>query len=469
MARLLCFLVAALCLAADPLERISNVEAGLRPGIQVAGEPEKHWTIEERLAHHKTPAVSIAVIDNGKLDWAKAYGVIEASSQLPADEETMFQAASISKPVSALAALRLVADGKLDLDADVNRALTSWKVPAYSFPRSVALVGLLSHSAGTTVHGFPGYEGNAAIPSAVQVLNGEPPANTQRVIVDIEPGSRWRYSGGGYTILQVLMSDVTGKPFASLLRDSVLGPLKMKRSTFEQPLPERLAANAARAHGRDGKPIPGRWHTYPEQAAAGLWTTPSDLAKVLLAVQQAYAGETRFLPASLTMQMLTIGQGSFGLGWGLANKDGNLTFSHGGANAGFRCIARAYAAKGQGAVIMTNSDNGAALADEILRSIAAEYGWPDYKTEVRTPITMSSEQLAAFAGNYTTQGGSVIVAVSGKGIKVQVSGENAEFLPESDTAFFPITPGPRLLVFQKDAGGKITGFRAGGMTATRKE
>ncbi|HYI93547.1 MAG TPA: serine hydrolase domain-containing protein, partial [Bryobacteraceae bacterium] len=351
MLRMSLLAVVALCLLAEPADKISRVEGGLRAGVQVAGEPDSRWTIEERMSRHKVPGVSVAVINNGKLEWAKAYGVIDATTAQRANVKTMFQAASISKPVSALAALRLVAQGKLNLDADINVSLKSWKIPAHSFARPVTLRNILSHTAGTTVHGFPGYKSNVSVPTAVQVLTGGAPANTPSVIVNAEPGSIWHYSGGGYTIMQVLMTDVTGKSFDVLLQDSILGPLGMMRSTFEQPLPERFAANAARAHGNEGKPIADRWHTYPEQAAAGLWTTPTDLAKVLIAVQRAHNGETKLLPASLTREMLTEGKGDFGLGWALAGKDEDLAFSHNGANAGFRCMAWGYAKKGQGAVV----------------------------------------------------------------------------------------------------------------------
>jgi CubicO group peptidase (beta-lactamase class C family) len=269
--------------------------------------------------------------------------------------------------------------------------------------------------------------------------------------------------------MQILMSDVTGKPYGELLRELVLGPLEMRRSTFEQPLPSRLAENAARAHGRDGKPIAGRWHAYPEQAAAGLWTTPSDLAKVLLAVQRAHGGEAKLLPAAVTREMLAAGQGNYGLGWSISGKNGDLAFSHGGSNAGFRCFAFAYAAKGQGVVIMTNADAGGALASEVLRSVAAEYGWPDHKVETRTPISMSAEQLSAYAGSYTSSGGNVTVTVSGRGIRVQTPGPTAEFLPESATRFFPITDGVPVLVFERNPAGKVIGLKAGNLSAVRRE
>ena len=469
MRRLLLLLSTALCLYSQNPDRISRIENGLRPAIQVAGEPEVRWTIQQRMAHHKTPAVSIAVINNGKLEWAKAYGSIEAGGSQAANTETMFQAASISKPISALAALRMVAAGKLNLDEDVNSRLTSWKVPPHSFGKTVTLRGLLSHTAGTTVHGFPGYAATAEVATAVQVLNADKPANTAKVVVDIEPGVRMRYSGGGFTIMQVLMSDAAGKPFSAILRELVLEPLNMSRSTFEQPLPERFAVNAARAHRRDGKPIAGRWHTYPEQAAAGLWTTPTDLAKAMMAVQRAHAGETKLLPSAITRQMLTAVKADYGLGWGLGGSGKELSFGHGGSNAGYRCYAWAYAEKGQGAVIMTNSDSGDALRLEIFRGIAAEYGWPEQKAKILTPVTMSADRLGAYAGTYETSRSPMSISVSGKGLRVAFGPQTFDFLPESETTFVPITDGAPNIIFDRNADGKVTGLKAGNVTATRKE
>jgi CubicO group peptidase (beta-lactamase class C family) len=468
MLKVLVLLATATAVWAQNPAAIARIESGLRPGMQIAGETPPRWTIRERLAHHKVAAVSVAVINNGKVEWARAYGVTDATTGVPADTDTLFQAASISKPVSAIAALRMVAAGKLSLDEDVNAKLSSWKVPPHSFGKPVTLRGLLSHTAGTTVHGFPGYAASAPMATAVQVLTGEKPGNTAKVIVDIEPGSTFRYSGGGYTVMQLLLSDVARKPFEVLLRESVLEPFEMTRSTFEEPLPQSLHGNAARAHTRDGKPIPGNWHSYPEQAAAGLWTTPTDLAKLMLAVQRAQAGETKLLPAGLTREMLTPVRGNYGLGWGLRGEGDNLSFSHGGSNAGFRCFAFAYAAKGQGAVVMTNSDTGDALASEILRSIAAEYGWLDYKVETRTPVSLRAEQLSAYAGEYEAPMGTLSISVSGKGIRLAIGGRSIEFLPESDTRFFPVTEGAPPLVFTKNAEGAITGFVGGNQKATRK-
>jgi CubicO group peptidase (beta-lactamase class C family) len=237
--------------------------------------------------------VSITVIHNGEIEWSRGFGVTRVGG--PAvTPDTLFQAASISKPVTAMAVLHLVGSGKLDLDADVNQYLKAWKVPTNKFTETskVTLRELLTHTAGMTVHGFPGYASDSALPTVVQVLNGEKPANTPAILVDTIPGSDWRYSGGGFVVTQVLLQDVTCKAFSTLMHDVVLGPIGMSRSTYEQPLPQNRMAEAAIPYQQDGQPVPGGPHVYPEMAPAGLWTTPSDLARFAIEVQKALAGKS---------------------------------------------------------------------------------------------------------------------------------------------------------------------------------
>ncbi len=239
--------------------------------------------------------LSLAIIQDGKIVKAKGYGVTEQGGDSPVTTATLFQAGSISKSVSALGALRLVEQGKLALDEDVNARLVTWKVPVNEFTREkkVTLRGLLSHTAGLTVHGFPGYATDDPVPTVVQILDGAKPANTKPIRVDFVPGSKWRYSGGGYTVMQQMIVDVTGKPFPQFMQEAVLGPLAMKESTFEQPLPAGTAKLTASGYYGDRSPVKGRWHIYPEMAAAGLWTTPSDLARFAIGVQEAARGQVR--------------------------------------------------------------------------------------------------------------------------------------------------------------------------------
>ena len=222
------------------------------------------------------PGLSIAVVDNFHIVWTKAYGVIEAGSNTPVTPRTLFQAGSISKPVAASGALYLVEQGKLSLDEDVNQKLKTWKVPENEFTKTekVTLRRVMSHTAGLTVHGFPGYDVNDSVPTLVQIFNGEKPANTAPIRVDFVPGTQSRYSGGGVTIEQQLMIDVTGKPFPALMREFVLDKIGMTDSSYEQPLPPARAAITASGTYADGKTVHGRWHIYPEMAAAGCGPHP---------------------------------------------------------------------------------------------------------------------------------------------------------------------------------------------------
>ena len=236
---------------------VAKVEFGLQSRLQIGGEPLATWSIAERMAFYKVPGVSIAVIKDGKIAWAKGYGVLEAGKPQLVDTQSLFQAASISKPTATIAALRLVEQGKLSLDAPINDALKSWKIPENEFTRKspVTLPHILSHGAGFTVHGFPGYAAGAPVPTVQQVLDGAKPANTPAIRIDKLPGASWRYSGGGYTVMQLAMMEAAGKDFVALTDELVLRPAGMTRSTYAQPLPETSRSNAATAHLQNGSAV----------------------------------------------------------------------------------------------------------------------------------------------------------------------------------------------------------------------
>lgn len=440
-------------------ERIARVEKSLLPGVVIKGQSST-MAIADRMAHYKVPGVSIAVINDGKIEWAKGYGVTEAGGSTPVKPETMFQAASISKPVAAMGMLALVEKGLLSLDEDVNAKLKSWKVPENDFTKEqkVTLRRLASHSAGLTVHGFRGYAADEAVPTAVQLLDGQKPANSAPVRVDVLPGSLWRYSGGGITVMQVLMGDVTGKPFPALMRELVLDKIGMKNSTYEQPLTTEYAMRAASGHRSNGQMIKGKWHTYPEMAAAGLWTTPTDLAKFAIEIQQSKAGKSnKVLSQTMIAQMLTKQSGDYGLGIGVGGEGSKASFSHGGSNEGFKCNLFAYSETGQGAVVMTNGDLGGQLASEIFRSIAREYGWPDFKPAERTVVKVNPEIFKAYVGEYEVNGKVVVTAENNKLYFQPPGGGKDELLPISETEFFPVTQNIRI-VFKKDVQGAVTGL-----------
>ncbi len=367
-------------------QRIRRVERGLVPTTR-SGRPAPRVGLLERMKRLKVPGASVAVINRSAIEWIRAYGVVEAGTARRVTTETLFQAAAISRPVAAVAALRLVEEGKLSLDEDVNTRLRSWKVPENENLREqkVTLRRILSNSAGLTVSGFRGYAITDPLPTLVQVLDGSPPANSPPVTVELVPGSRWRYSAGGFAVLQQLLVDVTGRPFPQFARDAVLERAGMRHSTFDQPLPASLARSAATGHLENGSPIEGRWHVYPEAAAAGLWSTPSDLAHFAIAIERARAGESRrLLSERMIEEVLTRQIDHWGLGLRLDGTGHARRFSHSGSNDGYRCLLVAYAQTGQGAVVMTNSDNGAELAQELMASIARVYGWPDYLPRRRT-------------------------------------------------------------------------------------
>jgi CubicO group peptidase (beta-lactamase class C family) len=382
-------------------DRIRAVESGLTPTVVVKGHPVSRSTIDERMQALHVRGVGIAIIQNYAVEWAKGYGFADLETKRPVTNETLFQAGSISKPVAAVAAMKLVEMGKLRLDDNVNTFLTSWKLPDSDFTKEqkVTLRRIMSHSAGVTVHGFPGYAPGEAVPSIVEVLDGKKPANTAPIRVDIVPGTLFRYSGGGYTIMQLAMIDVTGQTFPSLMHDLVLSKAGMRDSTYEQPLPSGRAGVAASGYRQSGDPVPGRYHTYPEMAAAGLWTTATDLARFVIEIQKSREGRSnQILSKGTVEEMLREQQKPYGLGFGLEQVDGSSRFGHGGADEGFQALLSG-TMDGQGFVIMTNSDNGNRLAGEIALSIAAAYHWPD-KPREREAIKLPAQEMEKFAGGY---------------------------------------------------------------------
>lgn len=350
------------------LLRLMLFALAILPSLAAGAQHLESVKLADRMARLHVPGVSVAVIHEGKLDWASGFGTATA--------DTLFQAGSISKPVTAMAVMRLVEAGKLDLDADVNRYLKSWKIPDSSLTgeTKVTLRGLLSHTAGININGFGGYPANAPVPSLLRILNGEKPAITGPIHVEAAPGSAWSYSGGGYVIVQQLLEDVTGRPFPELVRELVLSPIGMQHSTFQQPVPER----AATPYLGDGEPLRGGPRVYPEMAAAGLWTTASDLALFAMEVQRAFAGEAgRTISEASARVMLTPIRNRWGLGFEVGGSTQHPYFTHQGANAGFQSVFVAYTS-GDGAAVMTNGDNGAGIAGRILNAIAADDGWPDF-------------------------------------------------------------------------------------------
>nr|WP_314860666.1 serine hydrolase domain-containing protein [uncultured Undibacterium sp.] len=384
-------------------EQISRVTSKMTPSIVTKGAPEKHHTLADSMAKYNVQGLSIALIHDGKLAWTQGFGVKTAGSKDAVTSNTLFQAASISKPVSATAMLKLVEQGKLSLDAPINTFLKTWQLPDNDFTKTepVTLRRLVSHSAGLNGHGFPGYASDATVPTVQQILDGKAPANTKAIRVVMTPGSTWRYSGGGTTIMQLAMAETTGEAFPALMQRLVLDPIGMQNSAFEQPLSKAKQDLAAAGHDDQGKMISGRWHTYPELAAAGLWTTPTDLTKWAIEIAEARAGKsTKTLSQKMATAMLTEQKAPSGLGPALGNSGDAMYFQHGGSNQGYSCFVVYFPALGRGAAIMTNGDAGSVVYRQILNSLAKEYQWPGYKAREIEPVVLDANMLNQLVGEY---------------------------------------------------------------------
>lgn len=332
--------------------------------------------IEAQMREHRIPGLSLAVVSKGAIVREGGFGLISGTGQTAVTPATLFQAASISKTVAALGALRLVESGQLQLDENVNRTLRTWRVPDNEFTRDskVTLRGILSNSGGLGVPSFPGYAAGAPVPTPEQVLDGKAPANTPAVRVEYVPRSQWHYSGGGHAVLQQLMSDASGKPFAGLMRDLVLAPLDMTRSTFEQQLPAAWSSAAASGHV-DGQPLPGGRHVYPELAAAGLWTTAPDLARFAIGLQRSFEGRPgAVISQQMAKEMMSRQIRAEGLGifvMGVDNRAPSLWYA--GRNRGFDAFLWFAPASGDGIVIMINANDNDDTVKRIARSIAVSY------------------------------------------------------------------------------------------------
>jgi CubicO group peptidase (beta-lactamase class C family) len=382
------------------IDMIKKVETGLSTPIVIEGDST--WTIEERMEHYGVPGVSVAVINNGKIEWTKVYGIMDKESKSPVTAKTLFQAASISKPVTAYGALTLVEQNKITLNENINTYLKSWKVTDNEFTKDkkVTLKNLINHSAGITVHGFLGYSPDLPVPTLIQVLNGTSPANSGPSVVDKVPEESYRYSGGGYNIVQQMMIDVEGKPFPEIMNELVLQPLEMNNSSYNQPLTGEQLSLAATGYLPDGAMVKGKRHTYPEMAPAGLWTTAEDLAKFAVNMQETLKDNSKKgLSKEMTTKMLTPFVEDFiGLGIFIINRENEIYFGHGGWNEGFSSEMIAHKDKGYGVVVLINA-NQPDFISELIRSVALTYAWDDF-VPVYKKLEIEPSIIAEISGRY---------------------------------------------------------------------
>ena len=458
---------------ADVEEKIRLIENNLAGWVQTGNNDR--WTLAERMKKYNINGVSIAVIHNYKIEWARGYGYADVSENRLVTENTLFQAASISKSLNGVGVLKLVQEKKLDLNTDINKYLLTWKFPydEKSNNQLITLTNLLSHTAGLTIHGFPGYEKGEALPTLPQVLDGQKPANTEAVRSSAEPGKSVNYSGGGVTISQMIVMDATHQPYDIFMKKNVLDPLGMTSSSYTQPPPEANRNILATGYTADGKEIPGKFHIYPEQAAAGLWTNPVDLCRYIIETQLSYKGESaKVLTPEMTRLRLTPVLEDAALGVFVNSRvTGSFKyFNHNGGNEGFQCTAIGCRDNGEGVVIMTNSDNGSLIYEEIVNSVATIYNWKDYYLpEIKKVIDIDSSVLNKYPGKYIIDGRTAIFKKSDNGLVINVVGDLFwKVFFTSDSDFF-IREFRGFLRFKTDKDKKVTGFNFNGNTAKKIE
>lgn len=389
---------------ADSSEVLAALAHGLRPTVLKAGEPLPRWSLAERMAFHHVPGVAIAVLKEGRVVQAVGFGVREAGTHEAVDGNTLFSVGSISKVVTAAAALRLVAQGRLELDRDVERYLKSWHIPPGpgSANPTVTLRQLMSHTAGLSVHGFPDFLPGEALPTLVESLNGTPPAQNEPVRPLRPPGQLSDYSGGGTTVEQMVIEDVTGTPLETVARHQVFDPLGMVRSTFESPL-SAARGNIAKAHDDSGEPTarPRGWQAFPQQAAAGLWTSAQELGAFVGALIQTYQGHSAFLPRALALDMMTeVSPSWHGLGPRLDGAGQTRVFHHGGTNDSYRAWIEGYLETGDGFVILTNGEGGGLLRVEIRNALSDAIGRGVNPPIQAIALAPGSVRLEDYAGTY---------------------------------------------------------------------
>lgn len=446
----------------DEIEKkIKEVENNLGLWVQIEGAGNKN-SLKDRMAFYHINGVSIAVIKDYKLEWARGYGWADSAERRPVTTATLFQAGSISKSINGVGVLRLAQDKRLNLYTDINDYLKTWKFSydSLSKGKKITVANLLSHTAGLTVHGFPGYEKGVQIPSVEEILDGKKPANTAAVRSAFEPGLRFRYSGGGTTISQLMLENITGKPYDLWMWENVLRPLGMINSTYTQsPSPEKLKQRAT-AYYNDGKEVKGKYHLYPEMGAAGLWTNPTDLAAYIIETQLALSGKSsKVLSPEITKLRLTpYIDSSAALGVFIVKKGDLNYFQHGGVDEGFVSSYYGSMENGNGVVVMVNSYNTAIL-NEIINSVAKVYEWKGFYTpQTKKTVKVNSEILKSYTGKY--QAGNTNLTINAEGDDLVVlDGDNKMNLHFiSDTDFFLFESPESIFSFTKDSGNKIDGI-----------
>lgn len=450
--------------------RIKRVENSLGDWVKI--QDSVGWNILDRMTYYRINGVSVAVINNYKVEWVKGYGWADSAQKISVTPGSMFQAASIGKSINAVVMMKLVQDGKLNLSRDINDYLKSWRFPydTVSHGKKITLFDLLSHTAGLSVHGFDGYKWGQPLPNIVQILNGLPPANSPAVRSIFEPATRFEYSGGGYEISELMAEDITRQDYARYVRNIVFKPLRMNNTFYFSDLPGEAKRKLATAYRFDGKDIGCKYHIYPENACgAGLWSTPSDFANLIIELQLSLQNNSnKILSAATTRQLFTPTVGNdYALGFFLVQKGDQIYIHHSGLNEGFVSNYYASIKDGNGVVIMANTDyltGEKDITEEITNSVASVYGWKNFYTPViKKEVTVPDSFLNSYCGKYKFRDDlDQAVTVFRKNGKLWFHDSNSpkswlmHFVNNTDFFVHEVTFNTHS--FTKNANGKVDGF-----------
>ncbi|HXD94062.1 MAG TPA: serine hydrolase domain-containing protein [Bacteroidia bacterium] len=442
--------------------KIKQVENNLFRYFKIEGQANE--TIKQRMALYKIVGLSIAVVNDYKIEWAKGYGWADSAEKRPVTPETVFEPGSISKSLNSVGILKLAQNKQIDLYTDINNYLTSWKFPydTTSKGKKITMANLLSHTAGLTVHGFLGYEVGDTIPTLQQILDGKRPANSEAVRSEIEPGIKHMYSGGGTTISQLILTDITKQPYDKWMFENVLKPIGMTNSSFSQPQPKEKQKLMATGYLKD-RVVKGKYHVYPEQAAAGLWTTPTDLAKFIIETQQSLKGKSNKVLTQQTtqLQLRPYIDSAVGLGVFTDNRNGVKYFSHGAGNAGFSGYYTGSYEGGNGIVIVCNATDVIGLRNELMNSVATAYQWKGLEvTEgvTKKEVKLSEAKADKFIGCYQTGTNINEIYKKGNAYYLQAAANAWQIHFTSDSSFINLESiSEKTFLFNKE--GKVVGLR----------
>lgn len=417
--------------------KIAQVEHNLASWVEIENTPK--WNLQERMNFYKIKGLSIAVIKDYKLEWAKGYGWADSAENRHVTPSTLFQAASMSKSLNGLGMLKLTQDNKIDLYTDINNYLRSWKFPydSVSGGRKISIMNLLSHTGGINISGFDGYAKTDSIPNTIQILNGTKPANSDAVRSIFEPDLKYKYSGGGTVISQLMIEDVSGKNYADYMESNILRPIGMQNSFYTNTTKKSKLKQLATGYNGNQE-VMMKYHIYPEKAAAGLWTNPTELSKYVIEIQKSLLGRSnKLLDPKMTKLMLTpYRDHSSALGVFIEDKEGTKYFRHGGVNEGFTSLYFGSVENGNGAVVMCNSTDKTILY-EILNSIATVYKWKNYyKPILKKVVKINSGELTKYTGKYTANDRKYIISQDKGNLFLELMGQKWQIYFTSDTEFF---------------------------------